>query len=130
MTPAVIDWKACEVAPPTGPAPTAFVGRKYEPHVLNKGSDMEMTVQMATNEYAEYMRALFHRLNLKEWKGRINVKMNLTEGEAMDMQDAIAFICGSHAEVWEITPTPKPLKPFGLKRWQIVAAGYYACVGA
>ncbi len=124
------DFTSCMVAPPTGPAPTAFVGKKYEPHVLNKGSDHEMTVQIETNEYAEHLRAVFKRLALKNWKGRINVKMNMTEGEAMDMQDAIGFICGSHAEVWEIDPPKRTKLPEGTKRWHIVASGYYACVGA
>lgn len=130
MTPTATDWKACEVAPPTGPTPTAFSGKRYAPQTINKGTDMEMTFPMETHEYAEHLRAIFKRLNLKNWKGRINVKIDLTEGEAMDMQNAISFICGSSAEVWEIAPPKRAKLPEGVKRWQIVAAGYYACVGA
>jgi hypothetical protein len=125
-----IDWKCVEVAPPTGPAPTAFKGKKYEPHTLNKGTDMEMTLQMETHEYAEHLRALFQRLALKNWKGRINVKIYLTEGEAHDMSNAVGFICGGGCEFWEIDPPKRAKVPAGTKRWQITAPGYYNRVGA
>lgn len=120
------DWKACLVEAPTAlTTPTAFSGKKYERRDFGG-----IACEIETPEYAEHLRALFQRLELKVWKGRINKKMDLTEGEAADMQNAISFICGSSAEVYEIDPPKRHKMAEGKKRWHIMAAGYYACVGA